>query len=108
MRCLILLAASACLAILSSLRLYGADATNPAKLIVLDPGHFHASLIQEDMYPSLAKQVSVYAPLGPDVLDYLHRIERFNTRKEKPTEWEIDLHTGRDFFERMLQERPGN
>lgn len=60
------------------------------------------------MYPSLAKQVSVYAPLGPEVMDYLQRIERFNTRKEKPTSWEIELHTGPDFFERMLRERPGN
>jgi predicted dehydrogenase len=104
----ILLAALACLAVLSGLLLRGAEATNQAKLIVLDPGHFHASLIQEDMYPSLAKQVSVYAPLGPEALDYLQRIERFNTRKEKPTAWEIELHTGPDFFERMLRERPGN
>jgi len=108
MRRFIFLAALACLGVLSGLLLYGADATNQAKLIVLDPGHFHASLIQEDMYPSLAKQVSVYAPLGPDVLDYLQRIERFNTRQEKPTSWEIEVHTGPDFFERMLRERPGN
>jgi predicted dehydrogenase len=108
MRRSIFLAALASLAVSSSLLLHGADAANQAKLIVLDPGHFHASLIQEDMYPSLAKQVSVYAPLGPEALDYLQRIERFNTRKEKPTVWEIDLHTGPDFFERMLRERPGN
>ena len=104
----IFLMASASLAVLSGLLLYGADAADQAKLIVLDPGHFHAALIQEDMYPSLARQVSVYAPLGPDALDYLQRIERFNTRKEKPTSWEIELHTGPDFFERMLRERPGN
>ena len=79
-----------------------------ARLIVLDPGHFHASLVQKDMYPSLAKQVSVYAPLGPDVLDYLQRITLFNSRKENPTAWEIELHTGPDFFDRMLRERPGN
>ena len=108
MRHSIFLPALACLATLSGLLLHGADATNQAKLIVLDPGHFHASLIQEDMYPSLAKQVSVYAPLGPEVLDYLQRIERFNTRKEEPTAWEIELHTGPDFFQRMLRERPGN
>lgn len=108
MRHSVFLRALACLAVLTGLLLYGADAMNQARLIVLDPGHFHASLIQEDMYPSLAKQVSVYAPLGPEVLDYLQRIERFNTRKEKPTAWEIELHTGPDFFERMLQERPGN
>ncbi len=108
MRRSIFLAALAGLAVLSGLLLQGADAANQANLIVLDPGHFHASLIQEDMYPSLAKQVSVYAPLGPEALDYLQRIERFNTRKEKPTSWEIELHTGPDFFERMLRERPGN
>ena len=79
-----------------------------SRLIVLDPGHFHASLVQKDMYPWLAKQVSVYAPLGPDVLDYLQRITLFNSRKENPTGWEIELHTGPDFFDRMLRERPGN
>jgi predicted dehydrogenase len=79
-----------------------------ARLIVLDPGHFHASLVQKEMYPWLAKQVSVYAPLGPDVLDYLQRITLFNSRHEYPTAWEIELHTGSDFFERMLRERPGN
>lgn len=77
-------------------------------LVVLDPGHFHATLVQKEMYPWLAKQVSVYAPLGPDVLDYLQRITQFNTRKETPTTWDIELHSGPDFFERMLREHPGN
>ncbi len=79
-----------------------------ARLIVLDPGHFHAALVQKDMYPWLAKQVSVYAPLGPDVVDYLQRIALFNTRRDSPTSWEVELHTGPDFFERMLRERSGN
>jgi predicted dehydrogenase len=79
-----------------------------ARLIVLDPGHFHAALVQKEMYPWLARQVSVYAPLGPDVIDYMQRIALFNTRRENPTSWEIELHTGPDFFERMLRERPGN
>lgn len=81
---------------------------NEARLMVLDPGHFHASLVQKEMYPWLARQVSVYAPLGPDVLDYLQRITLFNTRPEHPTAWEIELHAGTDFFARMLRERPGN
>jgi predicted dehydrogenase len=81
---------------------------NEARLIVLDPAHFHASLVQKEMYPWLSRQVSVYAPLGPDVLDYLQRIALFDTRKENPTSWEIELHAGPDFFERMLRERPGN
>src|SRR5437879_4969393 len=91
----------------SGLGLKGDELVNEARLMVLDPGHFHAALVQKEMYPWLAKRVSVYAPLGPDVIDYLNRIGRFNTRKEDPTSWEVELHTGPDFFERMLKERPG-
>jgi predicted dehydrogenase len=85
-----------------------AHAADQVKLIVLDPGHFHASLVQKDMYPGLDPTVSVYAPMGPDVVDYLNRIALFNTRPENPTAWKIELHTGPDFFERMLKEHPGN
>src|SRR5712692_6118999 len=92
----------------SGLGLKGDELVEEARLMVVDPGHFHAALVQKEMYPWLAKRVSVYAPLGPDVIDYLNRIGRFNTRKEDPTSWEIELHTGPDFFERMLREKPGN
>ncbi len=78
------------------------------KLIVLDPGHFHAALVQKDMYASLDPTVSVYAPMGPDVVDYLNRIALFNTRPENPTSWKVELHAGPDFFERMLKDHPGN
>jgi predicted dehydrogenase len=79
-----------------------------AKLIVLDPGHFHAALVQKDMYSWLSPNVAIYAPLGPELLDYLNRISQFNNRKENPASWQLDLHTGPDFFERMLREHPGN
>jgi predicted dehydrogenase len=85
-----------------------AHAAAQVRLIVLDPGHFHASLVQKEMYASLDPTVSVYAPMGPDVVDYLNRIALFNTRKENPTAWNIELHAGPDFFERMLREHPGN
>src|SRR5206468_2976955 len=29
-------------------------------------------------------------------------------RQDSPTAWEMEIHTGPDFLERMLQERPGN
>jgi predicted dehydrogenase len=85
-----------------------ASAADQVKLIVLDPGHFHAALVQKDMYPGLDPAVSVYAPMSPDVVDYLNRIALFNTRQENPTAWKIELHAGPDFFERMLKEHPGN
>ena len=76
-------------------------------LIVADPGHFHAALVQKEMYPNLSPKVHVYAPLGPDLADYLTRVARFNTRKEQPTHWKLEVHAGPDFLERMCRERLG-
>jgi Putative oxidoreductase C terminal domain len=76
-------------------------------LIVADPGHFHAALVQKEMYPNLSPDVHVYAPLGPDLADYLTRVARFNTRKEQPTHWKLEVHAGPDFLERMCRERLG-
>jgi predicted dehydrogenase len=78
------------------------------KLVIVDPGHFHAALVQKDMYPQVSPRVSVYAPLGPELLDYLNRISLFNSRAGSPTRWELDIHTGPKFFEQMLLDHPGN
>src|SRR5947209_5455235 len=81
---------------------------NPVRWITLDPGHFHAALVQKEMYPGVAPQVHVYAPLGPDLLAHLQRIAGFNARKEGPTAWELEVHAGGDYLGRLLGERPGN
>ncbi len=78
------------------------------RLIVVDPGHFHAALVQKEMYPTLSPRVQVYAPLGPDLIDYLTRIARFNQRAEQPTGWEIEVHAAPDFLDRMRGEAPGS
>jgi len=39
-------------------------------LVVIDPGHFHASLVQQQMYPGLSPLARVHAPLGADLIDY--------------------------------------
>src|SRR5262249_51442229 len=36
------------------------------------------------------------------------RIAGFNTRREGPTAWELEVHTGADFLQRLLREKPGN
>jgi predicted dehydrogenase len=78
------------------------------RLMTLDPGHFHAALIQKEMYPGVADRVDVYAPAGWDLDEHLKRVAAYNKRAEKPTAWQMDVHTGADFVERMLKERPGN
>src|SRR5262245_19345615 len=82
--------------------------TPDVRLMTLDPGHFHAALIQKEMYPGVAPRVHVYAPLGWDLFEHLKRIDAFNRRPEKPTSWDLDIHTSSDYFERMLKEHPGN
>jgi predicted dehydrogenase len=78
------------------------------RLIIVDPGHFHAALAQKEMYPNVAETVHVYAPVGPDLVDYLTRIARFNTRAEAPTTWRLEVHSGPDFLDRMTRERAGD
>ena len=62
------------------------------KLMNLDPGHFHASLVQKIMYEDVDPQVHVYAPDGPELMDYQNRINDYNARAEHPTAWEQILY----------------
>jgi predicted dehydrogenase len=78
------------------------------RLMTLDPGHFHAALVQKEMYPGVAPRVDVYAPLGTDLLEHLNRVASYNKRPDKPTAWDLEVHTSPDYFERMLRDRPGN
>ncbi len=83
-------------------------AVSDVRLMTLDPGHFHAALIQKEMYPGVAARVDIYAPAGTDLDEHLKRVNAFNQRAASPTSWQTELHTGPDFLARMLRERPGN
>jgi predicted dehydrogenase len=84
------------------------QAMSEVKIITLEPGHFHASLVQKEMYPDVSAKVHVYAPLGFDLSEHLNRIARFNQRAQNPTKWELEIHTGPDSLARMLREKSGN
>jgi len=83
-------------------------APGEVKLMVVDPGHFHAALVQKTMYPQVAPLVHVYAPDGWDLEEHLKRVQGFNNRAENPTRWEQKIYRGPDFFDKMMSERPGN
>jgi predicted dehydrogenase len=80
----------------------------PVKLITLDPGHFHAALVQKTMVAGVDPVVHVYAPAGPELDRHLAMIEGFNKRPENPTKWELKVHSGPDYLTEMLKDRPGN
>ena len=97
-------AAFACIAGLASAAVVkkGSD----VYLFTLDPGHFHAALVQKFMLKRVSPDVRVFAPAGDDVAQHLKRIEGFNTRAENPTHWNEIVVTGPDYFERALESRP--
>jgi predicted dehydrogenase len=78
------------------------------KLITVDPGHFHAALVQKTMYNEVSPVVYVYAPQGPDFMQHLARIKSYNSRSINPTAWNEIVYTGPDFFEKMISEKKGN
>ena len=89
---------------------FAADTTAPPlfRLITLDPGHFHASLVQKFMVLDVDPLVRVYAPAGDDLQEHLKRIDSFNTRSNQPTHWREEVYTGTDFLAKMLADRAGN
>lgn len=85
----------------------GAD-KDKITFITLDPGHFHASLVQKTSYENVNDTVYVYAPAGDDLEQHLGRISGFNSRSVNPTSWKEQVYIGEDYLEAMVREKPGN
>jgi predicted dehydrogenase len=75
------------------------------KLAVLEPGHFHAALLQKKMYAAIDPQVHVYAQDGPELRDYLQKIDAYNTRQDQPTRWQSQTYTGADCVDRFIADK---
>lgn len=79
------------------------------RLVTLDPGHFHAALVQKSMYPEVDSTVYVYAPSdGKDLKGHLDLINGYNTRADDATHWKEEVYTGDDFLQKMIAEKKGN
>lgn len=77
-------------------------------LITLDPGHFHAALVQKTQYSQVSPDVYVYAPEGEDLQSHLSKVDAYNNRADAPTAWNEIVYTGDDFLEKMIAEKKGN
>jgi predicted dehydrogenase len=84
------------------------NASQMIKLITLDPGHFHAALVQKSMYPGVDSVVHVYAPEGEELVSHLKLIDQYNTRPDAPTKWKEEVYKGADYVEKMLADKAGN
>lgn len=85
-----------------------AETPNKVKLMTLDPGHFHAALVQKTMYPQVDSTIYVFAQEGPEVNSFLDKIKSYNSREENPTQWTINTSLGEDYLEKMIATKPGN
>jgi len=74
-------------------------------LITVDPGHFHAALVQKTMYPEVDTVVQVYAPEGDDLQQHMDRISAYNKRTDNPTNWKEKIFIGSHFFDEMIKKR---
>jgi len=93
--------------IMSSNTLYAQKDSN-VKLVILNPGHFHAALVQKSMYAGIDSSVHVYAPKGKELDAHLALIDGYNKRSEHPTAWQEEVYTGNDYLQKMIREKKGN
>ncbi len=78
------------------------------RLITLDPGHFHAALLQKSMYGEIDSVVHVYAPDGSELDNHMKLVESYNTRAENPTAWKHEIYRGPDYLDKMFSDKAGN
>ena len=66
------------------------------RLITVNPGHFHAALVQKEMLADVDSTVHVYGEAGTDLLAHLQRIIGFNSRAENTTSWQLQVYAGQN------------
>jgi predicted dehydrogenase len=77
------------------------------KIIILNPGHFHAALTLRERHPLIDDDVHVFAEDGPDVDHFVHLVHAFNDRPVNPTHWTLYVYRGADYLEKLIAQRPG-
>jgi len=78
------------------------------QMVLIAPGHFHASLLQKNAIPGVSDTVLVFAPEGPELQNYLSIVEAFNNREENPTHWVTKTYTEPDWLEAVPQAKKGD
>ena len=78
------------------------------RIITLDPGHFHAALLQKSMYDEIDSVVHVYAPDGSELDNHMKLVDSYNSRADKPTGWKHEIYRGADYLDKMFSDKAGN
>lgn len=62
------------------------------RLNVIDPGHFHAALVQKEALPGVCDTVRVYAPEGEELQQYLATVASYGQHRIQ------EIHSGENFL----------
>lgn len=89
--------------LLLAMALASCSRTEQLSMIVVAPGHFHASLLQKNSLPGVSDTVRVYSQSGSELDAYVATIESYNSREENPTSWVLEVYEGDDFLEQIPQ-----
>lgn len=87
--------------LLLAMALASCSRTEQLSMIVVAPGHFHASLLQKNSLPGVSDTVRVYSQSGSELDAYVATIESYNSREENPTSWVLEVYEGDDFLEQI-------
>src|SRR5207248_2353875 len=66
------------------------------------------ALVQKRMTVGVHPRSYVYGPFDRDTIAHIERLAAFNSRRDEPTAWEVDMRAGPDWLDRFLREQPGN
>lgn len=85
-----------------------AERDEKVRIITLDPGHFHAALLQKSMYDEIDSVVHVYAPDGSELDNHMKLVDSYNSRADNPTSWKHEIYRGADYLDKMFSDKAGN
>lgn len=79
-----------------------------AQLLVIDPQHFHAALVQKYSHPNIDSIVHLFAEKEEVAIGYTQLISQFNSREDSPTNWQTNSYYGADFLQQAFSQSNGN
>lgn len=77
-------------------------------LVVVQPEHFHAALVQKYKNSEINSEVHLFADTITSAEAYQNLIQQYNSRSESPTDWKVIPYYGNDFLDKAFKSNVGN
>ncbi|MBL1408652.1 putative oxidoreductase C-terminal domain-containing protein [Sphingobacterium faecale] len=72
------------------------------KLVLIQPEHFHAALVQKYKNAEIEPKVHLFADTENSAEAYRDFIQQYNSRRENPTDWKVIAYYGHDFLNKAF------